>query len=342
MAEGSSEGVARQNRGVARVLAKLNTSLSKGNFYEAHQMYRTLYFRYVGQQKFAQVEDLLYEGAVQLFNHKQTASGADLAKLYVQVLEKREDRDKHVLEEAFQRVARLYSFIPIDSPDKDAFMSHAMKWSSQVGKETTSPGHPRLHQLLAYALWTIRRYPESRQHFLHSVDGGGCAEMLVEYHEARGFQSEVDLFVAGTVLQLLCLRKHIVAAVTLKVYTEKHPSIKRGPPYKHPLLNFVWMLLLAIEHKQSIMVYSLLVEKYKPSLNRDPAYLEYLDKIGQHFFGVPAPQRPRGMFSGLFDSLFNVLNEDEDEDGGQRQPESTSTNATSTTSQLSMETEELD
>ena len=34
-------------RGVSRVLAKLQRSIEAGNYYEAHQMYKTLYFRYV-------------------------------------------------------------------------------------------------------------------------------------------------------------------------------------------------------------------------------------------------------------------------------------------------------
>ena len=33
-------------RGVDRVLAKLERSVNEGKYYEAHQMYRTLYFRY--------------------------------------------------------------------------------------------------------------------------------------------------------------------------------------------------------------------------------------------------------------------------------------------------------
>ena len=47
---------------------------------------------------------------------------------------------------------------------------------------------------------------------------------------------------------------------------------------------------------------------------RDPSYLEYLDKIGQNFFGLAPPARPRpgGMFSGIFDSLLNVLGEEEE------------------------------
>ena len=32
--------------GVQRVLAKCQKCIDSGNFYEAHQMYRTLYFRY--------------------------------------------------------------------------------------------------------------------------------------------------------------------------------------------------------------------------------------------------------------------------------------------------------
>ena len=48
---------------------------------------------------------------------------------------------------------------------------------------------------------TEQNYCESRYHFLHSSDGEGCADMLVEYSTARGFRSEVDMFVAQAVLQ---------------------------------------------------------------------------------------------------------------------------------------------
>lgn len=46
-----------------------------------------------------------------------------------------------------------------------------------------------------------QNYCESRYHFLHSADGEGCANMLVEYSTSRGFRSEVDMFVAQAVLQ---------------------------------------------------------------------------------------------------------------------------------------------
>ena len=64
---------------------------------------------------------------------------------------------------------------------------------------------------------------------------------------------------------------------------------------------------------------------------RDPSYLEYVDKIGQHFFGLPAPQRPQGMFSGLLDSIFSAMNEDDSEEV-----------ETSNNSIQNMETDDLD
>ena len=94
------------SRGTARVLSKLNTSLENGNYYEAHQMYRTLYFRsvlsccetdlniavtrYIGQRKYEELERMLYDGAVLLFSHDEVASGTDLAKLYIDTLNEAE------------------------------------------------------------------------------------------------------------------------------------------------------------------------------------------------------------------------------------------------------------
>ena len=48
--------------------------------------------RYSAQSKLSEAEDLLYDGAVELFKKKQISSGTDLSKLYIEVLEKRDDR----------------------------------------------------------------------------------------------------------------------------------------------------------------------------------------------------------------------------------------------------------
>eukprot|EP00090_Calanus_glacialis_P045641 TRINITY_DN8607_c0_g1_i1.p1 TRINITY_DN8607_c0_g1~~TRINITY_DN8607_c0_g1_i1.p1 ORF type:complete len:336 (-),score=102.85 TRINITY_DN8607_c0_g1_i1:173-1180(-) len=303
--------MAGRRGGTERVLSKLKASIENENYYEAHQMYRTLYFRYLGQKKYGELETMLFDGAVLLFSHDEVASGTDLSKLYVETLNQAEADPEEI---HFLRISKLYQLMPCDNVDKPVYLTTCLKWSN---KETGSPlGHPRLHQHIAYGLWQNKQYPESRQHFLQSWDGAGCGHMLVEYHQARGFNSEVDMFIAQTVLQYLCLKKSLAAATAFVAYTEQHPKIKCGPPYPHPLLNFLWFLLLSIQTSQSLSAYTVLCEKYKQFLDRDPQYLEYLDKIGQHFFGVPAPVKPRpgGMFSGLFDQLLNAMNEDSSDD----------------------------
>ena len=194
MAHRNSRGAA----GVSRVLAKLNTSLENGNYYEAHQMYRTLYYRYSNQNKWDELQTMLYEGAVKLFNHSQGGSGSDLAKLYLEILEKSEAKPS---EDIMKKIGLLYQLIPSNLPDKENFKGQALKWSVLIDKQYPC-GHPRLHQLFAYELWRSKRYAESRQHFLHSTDGSGCGIMLAEFQAINGFPRESDMFIVGTVLQM--------------------------------------------------------------------------------------------------------------------------------------------
>uniref|UniRef100_A0AAQ4P7J0 Golgi to ER traffic protein 4 homolog n=1 Tax=Gasterosteus aculeatus aculeatus TaxID=481459 RepID=A0AAQ4P7J0_GASAC len=234
---------ARNRGGVQRVEGKLRASVEKGDYYEAHQMYRTLFFRYMSQAKHAEARELMHNGALLFFSYNQQNSAADLSMLVLEVLEKSETK---VEDEILESLAKLFSRMDQNSPERVAFVSRALKWS------TGGPGklgHPKLHQLLAVTLWKEQNYSESRYHFLHSTDGEGCAQMLVEYSTSRGFRSEVDMFVAQAVLQFLCLKNKNGASVVFSTYTEKHPSIEKGPPFVQPLLNFIWFLLLAVDGK---------------------------------------------------------------------------------------------
>ena len=113
-----------------------------------------LVFRYSAQSKFADAEDLLFDGAMKLFTHKQIGSGTDLAKLFVEVLEKTNERTSAELEKSYQRLAKLFREIPIDSPDIDTFKATTIRWAAT---QEHPAGHPRLHQLMAYNLWSSKR-----------------------------------------------------------------------------------------------------------------------------------------------------------------------------------------
>lgn len=288
-------------RGVNRVLAKLRTSIEAGNYYEAHQMYKTLYFRYTNQEKYAEVVDLLYDGAMKLSNHGQHQSAADLCMLLVETLKKSNDDadDAHM-----KKLGELFSVLRPDQVERQNFLSAALEWSSRKDNAYKS-GHPTLHSLVAESLWKEKNYAQARYHFVHSHAGESCALMLVEYSSLRGFQSEVDLFITQAVLQYLCLSNIPSATLAFKIYTTNHPAISpHQPPFLMPLLNFVWFLLLTVETGK-LAVFTILCEQYRSSIGRDPSYKKYLDRIGQLFFGLPPPSRAPsgGIFGNLMASM---------------------------------------
>lgn len=134
---------------------------------------------------------------------------------------------------------------------------------------------PQIHYRFAVCLWHEGNFPEARYHFLHSSPeaGSDCATLLIQYQVSRGLNSEADLFIVQFILQLLCARTNIcdqpsitqkndlilenvaiisleqaLANKTLQIYTKNHPQIRKdSPPFMYPLLNFIWLLLLAIQ-----------------------------------------------------------------------------------------------
>lgn len=299
-----------QVRGVSRVLTKLQKAVEEGRYYEAHQMYRTLYFRYLTQEKYAELLDMLYDGSSLLLNHNQLSSGADLAMLMLDVLEKSKARPA---EQHLSRIINLFRLLCCS--ERQQYLIRAVKWSSS---DDCKLGHPDLHRQLAQVLWKEKEYALARYHFLRSDDGTGCATLLIELHLLKGYPSEVDLFLAQAVLQYLCLQKKVAATDVFERYTTNHPDINKappGPPYLLPLLNFLWFLLLAVE-KGRVTEFTVLCEHYQPSLQRDPCYREYLDRIGQIFFALPPPPQQHGsMFGNLLQGLLGGLEDDSGDEG---------------------------
>lgn len=304
-ATGSAGAAVPGARGVARVLAKLESSIETGNYYEAHQMYRTLYFRYLSQRKYEELLELLYKGALTLLNHDQNTSGADLGLLIVDTLEKAAKQEPEA-EQWMQKLAVLLSKIPPNVVERETLLVKSVKWSATVCKSQV--GHPLMHKLIAQIMWNEDNLAQARHHFLLSKDGSGCGHMLIQLAQTKGVPSEMDLFIAQVILQQLCLKETSTAAETFATYTKYHPKIARSsPPFITPLLNFCFFLLRAIEANQrKLAVFRTLCDLYRPSLERDPSYDKYLQKIGMIFFGANQPQRPQGEgMGGIFGDLLN-------------------------------------
>ena len=175
-----------------------------------------------------------------------------------------------------------------------------------------------MHQLIAVILWDEGTLELARHHFILSKDGPEFAKMLIQL-SAKGYAREVDLFITHAVLQQLCLKDKITAGQTFETYTKYHPKIAcTEPPFSLPLLNFIYFLLKAIETGKLAM-FMALCDLYKPSIDRDPAYQKYLEKVGVLFFGAPIPRQANaggGIFGDILNQLFQGFDEDILVDGG--------------------------
>ncbi|XP_017081749.1 Golgi to ER traffic protein 4 homolog [Drosophila eugracilis] len=320
----SSSAVSSGQRGVSRVLAKLSESLARGEFYEAHMMYRTLYFRYTAQKRYQDCLDLLHDGAQQLIAKEQESSAADLCLLLVDTLEK---QGQHVEgTENFLWVPRLGALIRslnAATVERETLIQRTIKWSTALHGQY---GHPVLHKLIAHLFWTEGNIESARHHYLLCQDGSLCGRVLIEISQSRGFHGEVDLFLVQAVLQQLSLKDRKTAEDTFTEYTRYHAKLVRHDfPYKEPLVNFLYFLFRLIDTK-CVAGFRALRKLYDPSLRRDTSFQKNVDKIGVIYFdeqpeaGHVGSSGLGGMFGDIFNRLMAGFDEEDADD--QRAPQS--------------------
>lgn len=71
-------------------------------------------------------------------------------------------------------------------------------------------------------------------------------------------------------------------------------------------------LIVIIRFSGKSATFNILRELYATALKRDPAYNEYLTRIGELYFGLRAPSQQRDM--GFLSSFFHSFLEDGDDD----------------------------
>lgn len=309
-----------------RLLVKLTDRLEKGDFYEAHQIYRTIYYRLMRENRYNEVYNLLFDGCIKLLDRNQFVSGADLANLLLEMLIKLDSASalNRSQDELIANIRLMFEKISPNSPERMQFVNKSVRIKFLP---TTI-----IRKQFAEILWKEKNFCDSRMHFLYSSDNGNnCALMLVEYQTSIGYPFEVDLMIAQFVLQVLCIENWQLAHNTFYGYTSNHPLIRSSKaPFTTPLLNFLCFLFIAIEkfrlvsHIVSIKfnplflprgkshVFNLLCNLYAKCLSQDPCYTDYLSQIGEIYFGVEKKPQAKGLFSNLFQSLFDFSPEESD------------------------------
>ncbi|KAI8845234.1 hypothetical protein HDU78_005669 [Chytriomyces hyalinus] len=287
--------------GVDKVILKLKKSVEEGNFYEAHQMYHSVCQRLVTQNKSKDAIALLHSGAVELLNAKQIGSGSDLGLRMLEIFEADQiaidaDSRSKILDifQAFQERQNTYC---------EDFVRRACKWSATYGECPT--GDQLLHHAMGSRYFKEKEYYNAEHHFvLGNLDSAKAAGRMTYQWSQEGYFEDAGYFVARTCLALLVQKKlqkaHVVYTTFLAELSSAHPGdIDSVIPFnpttgsndtltmtKHPLANFIGLLLLIVQRDGKDEFMRLLNEYKAEVYGFDPYLAQLFERIASVYFGL--------------------------------------------------------
>lgn len=304
----------------SRLEKKAQDCIDKGEFYEAHQVYRTMYFRMVSQERYDDLLQILASGSKKLSEAKEPLSALDLAELYAETLLKSKcDPSESIYSQLYSMLNQFCDpNFPIPNQEfLNKLISTCVKWSQSVASKRRERKHglSELHYVIARAYSSHGHYANARNHMLFADRPEEFAKLLHTMRENGGAKcSEAEMFCVLPFLQLLVMHRVHTASKLLSAYLailNESPSCNgtRGE-----LFNFLRLLCNALNfHDEKL--FNHLVESYKPHLDVDPCYASYLDRISQIFFGSSSSKRKNDSFGGLFGNILKgVLGEKKEEE----------------------------
>lgn len=320
------------SRGVSRIEERLSSKIADGEFYEAHQMIRTLASRYRTSKKHQDALKLITKGALQLYELKQCGSASDLGILYCTIL----DDVEKITETNEEQISKIHratiNHLEYEQPERDQFERRILKRTAEIcGNQMGSPktrlsfaqnyleASKAARTAKAMDIFTVS-ISSARQHFQYSENGREIAKFLAHFTEfSSRNMSEIELICTQMLLQLLHQRTVSVANEFLQAFSTFHPQLESRFPSNYPLLNYCFFLLKTIDSKD-VKAFKFLNFAYQPFLaDPDPILMEYVVRIGEIYFGIVEKKaRPQGGFMDIIGSLMggkpNLSSDSEDDE----------------------------
>ncbi|CAN1257943.1 Protein GET4 [Linum perenne] len=306
---------------------KLQNVIKDGNGYGAQQMYKSISARYASVERFSEAVDLLYSGACLQLQHNQVTCGSELAVMFVDTLVKgKVPYDENTLDRV-RTIYKLFPQIPVPQHlgEEDdvyqlaetlaaaktrveccsSFLKAAIKWSAEFGPH--SSGSPELYVMLAEYLYSESPELDIAKITHYSVRGDDpqkFATILVSFM-GKCYPGEDDLAIARAVLMYLSMGNTRDANFLLGEVKEQAEAKKLEFP-QSDLITFITYLLQTLQ-RDAYPLFSMLRASYKPSIDREPVFNEWLDDIGEVFYGVQRSNSFQGMFGDMLKSIPGVL-----------------------------------
>jgi len=275
-----------KDRGTSRLIMKLEEAFYDKKYYEAHQLVRTINFRYQSN-KVPELEDLLIKTGNTLLDAEQYESGIDvgnmLTKLYLE--------HKLVVDES--RVRNLTTLVQKmhESPERGMFIANVIEWSSNsrslIGE---------FNYIVARMLINEKSYQEAWKHLVRMTDVQLLSDMVwIIVSKLSLRQDEIDLVVAILVLTFLADKRFAEAESVYSSLASRLPSVT-------PLVNALRFTIEACKTNQTA-AYLAIKQVYWPNFNRDPNLIRLFHALGRIVFKIPTTTQSNGLMDNLLAAL---------------------------------------
>ncbi|KAG9948450.1 DUF410-domain-containing protein, partial [Aureobasidium melanogenum] len=290
---------------IQKTLARQQEKVKEGQFYEAHQQLRVIASRYTKSSDWTSAIDLLASGASMLLKAGQGASGGDLCMFLMDVYGKAE------LKPDTTNKARLLSLLrefPEGEPTRKRFAGEVIGWSSKFGEYPA--GDPELHHVIGTLYAEDGEATEAEKHLTLGTADSPATFASLEYEwYASDEPSTAPLYAARVVFPYLLVGNLRAANKAFLLFTSKLSSSNPGLGVQEvgsassdlrvypslPLLNFLGLLLLAIE-KGSADVFKQLKSHYASYIKDAGNWDEALAQVGEMYFGIKIPSQSNPLF----------------------------------------------
>lgn len=299
---------------VQKQLDRIQKSLDSGAYYEAQQMYKTVYHRNKAKKLLDESYQILMEGSRQQLLHKQVTCGSELALL---LLEAYSADAVPATPERIQDVeAIITAFQASDSTDTagialsldelDRVVSAAVSWGQQ---QSNTDGSRQLQDVAGHHIWKLygwKQLGRASFHLARGRDAPGYAGILLEVSKLLPAK-EVDYLVARAVLGTLGAATSATKAIQeSQAHVLFEACRKQGIVSSHPIANFTKFVLIALDSEKEEL-FNLVRQKYQPSWSKDMMLEACLMKIRMVYFNTGNG----GGISSLLQDLMASLQDDE-------------------------------
>ncbi|CAF0930129.1 unnamed protein product [Didymodactylos carnosus] len=136
-----------------RLYDKLDKCKRNNDFYQAHQIYRTIYFRLINQTQreednFVEILDFIYNGAKYFLEQQQSNSGYDLCKCFIEILNKQDKYDE-LNEALLSKICKLYELLRPYGDERTEFTYNILRWSETIPSSSQQQQQQQEHLPLA-------------------------------------------------------------------------------------------------------------------------------------------------------------------------------------------------